>query len=113
MGDLVRLDMKGLVPAVVVELGRKAERTFVEFFTAHLSNDHTRRAYAHAAADLSEWLALQGWSLAELEPIEAATYIESLKKEGKATSPGSGQGRSLLGSKSIRADVQNVAQRSY
>jgi len=86
VGDLVRLDTKGLVPAVVVELGRKAERTFVEFFTAHLSNDHTRRAYAHAAADLSDWLALQGWSLAELEPIEAATYIESLKKEGKATS---------------------------
>jgi len=31
-------------------------------------------------------LALQGWSLAELEPIEAATYIEHLKQEGKATS---------------------------
>ena len=86
MGDLVRLDVKGLVPATVAELGRKAERTFVEFFTAHLSNDHTRRSYAHAAAHLSEWLAQQGWSLAELEPPEAAAYIELLKREGKATS---------------------------
>jgi len=86
MGDLVRLEAKGLVPAIVAELGRKAERTFVEFFVAHLSNDHTRRAYAHAAAHLSDWLEAQGWSLAELEPIEAATYIEFLKKEGKATS---------------------------
>lgn len=46
MGELVRLDTRGLVPAAVGELGRKAERKFVEFFTAHLRNDHTRRAYA-------------------------------------------------------------------
>ena len=86
MGELVRLDAKGLVPATIAELGRKAERTFVEFFTAHLSNDHTRRAYGHAVADLSDWLAMQGWSLAELEPIEAAAYIEHLKRQGRATS---------------------------
>lgn len=86
MGDLVRIDTKGLVPASVVELGRKAERAFVEFFTARLNNDHTRRAYAHAAANLSDRLELQGWSLAELEPVEAAAYIESLKLEGKAPS---------------------------
>ena len=86
MGELVRLDAKGLVPATIAELGRKAERTFVEFFTAHLSNDHTRRAYGHAVADLSDWLAMQGWSLTELEPIEAAAYIEHLKRQGRATS---------------------------
>ena len=86
MGDLVRLEAKGLVPATVAELGRKAERTFVEFFVAHLSNEHTRRAYAHAAAHLSDWLEVQGWSLAEIEPVEAAAYIEFLKHEGKATS---------------------------
>ncbi len=86
MGDLARMEVTGLVPASVLELGKKAERTFVEFFVAHLSNDHTRRAYAHAAGHLSDWLAGRGWSLAELEPIGAATYIESLKKEGKATS---------------------------
>ncbi|MGH1349020.1 MAG: tyrosine-type recombinase/integrase [Nannocystales bacterium] len=84
MGDLVRLDTRGLVPAAVGELGRKAERKFVEFFTAHLRNDHTRRAYAHAAAQLSEWLAANGLSLAELEPSEAAAYIKSLEVEGKA-----------------------------
>lgn len=84
MGDLVRLDVSGLVPPVVSELGRKAERKFVEFFTAHLRNDHTRRAYAHAAAQLSEWLATNGMSLAELEPSEAAAYIRTLGVEGKA-----------------------------
>jgi len=86
MGDLVRLDAKRLVPAIVTELGRKAERTFVEFFVAHLSNEHTRRAYGHAVAHLSDWLEMQGWSLAEIEPVEAAAYIEFLKHEGKATS---------------------------
>ena len=86
MGELVRLDAKGLVPATIVELGRKAERTFVEFFVAHLSNDHTRRAYGYAVASLSAWLEAQGWSLAELEPVEAAAYIEHLKREGKAAS---------------------------
>ena len=84
MGDLVRLDVAGLVPSVVSELGRKAERKFVEFFTAHLRNDHTRRAYAHAAAQLSAWLEINGTSLAELEPPEAAAYIKSLEAEGKA-----------------------------
>jgi len=84
MGDLVRLDVSGLVPPVVSELGRKAERKFVEFFTAHLRNDHTRRAYARAAAQLSEWLATNGMSLAELEPPEAAAYIKTLEIEGKA-----------------------------
>jgi site-specific recombinase XerD len=86
MGDLVRLDAKRLVPATVAELGRKAERTFVEFFVAHLSNEHTRRAYGHAVAHLSDWLEMQGWSLAEIKPVEAAAYIEFLKHEGKATS---------------------------
>ena len=84
MGELVRLDTRGLVPVAVGELGRKAERKFVEFFTAHLRNDHTRRAYAHAAAQLSEWLAENGLSLAELEPPEAAAYIKSLEVGGKA-----------------------------
>jgi len=83
MGDLVRLDVSGLVPPVVSELGRKAERKFVEFFTAHLRNDHTRRAYAHAAAQLSEWLAISGMSLAELEPPEAAAYIEDPRGRGE------------------------------
>ena len=83
MGDLVRLDVSGLVPPVVSELGRKAERKFVEFFTAHLRNDHTRRAYAHAAAQLSEWLASSGMTLAELEPPEAAAYIRALEVQGK------------------------------
>ena len=84
MGELVRLDVRGLVPATVSELGRKAERKFVEFFTAHLRNDHTRRAYAHAAAQLSAWLEKVGLSLAELEPPEAAAYIKSLEVQGKA-----------------------------
>ena len=84
MGDLVRLDVRGLVPPVVSDLGRKAERKFVEFFTAHLRNDHTRRAYAHAAAQLSEWSKVNGLSLAELEPPEAAAYIKTLEIEGKA-----------------------------
>jgi len=83
MGDLVRLDVSGLVPPVVSELGRKAERKFVEFFTAHLRNDHRRRAYAHAAAQLSEWLATNGMSLAELEPPEAAAYIEGPRYPGE------------------------------
>lgn len=86
MGDLVRLDTRGLVPATVSELGRKAERRFVEFFTAHIRNDHTRRSYAHAAAQLSDWLAENGLSLAELEPPEAAAYIKSLEASGKASS---------------------------
>ena len=36
------------VPALIADLGDQANWRYVEFFTANINNDHTRRAYARA-----------------------------------------------------------------
>ena len=35
-----------IVPALIADLGEAANWRYVEFFTANINNDHTRRAYA-------------------------------------------------------------------
>jgi hypothetical protein len=36
------------VLALIADLGEQASWRYVEFFTANINNDHTRRAYARA-----------------------------------------------------------------
>jgi hypothetical protein len=38
------------VPALIADLGDAANWRSVEVFTAHINNDHTRRAYARACS---------------------------------------------------------------
>ena len=39
-----------IVPALIADLGDAAGWRYIEFFTANINNDHTRRAYARACA---------------------------------------------------------------
>jgi hypothetical protein len=39
-----------IVPALIADLGEAANWRYVEFFTANINNDHTRRAYARACS---------------------------------------------------------------
>jgi site-specific recombinase XerD len=58
----------------------KAERRFFEFFTAHLANDHTRKAYLNAVKHFAAWCELQGLTqLATVQPIHIAAYIQTIK----------------------------------
>ena len=66
------------LPAVFVPDEKTAERFFA-FFTAHIRNRNTRRAYYKAACRFSEWC--EGRGLGELErvkPQHVAAYIEGL-----------------------------------
>jgi hypothetical protein len=38
-----------IVPALIADAGEQASWRYVEFFTANINNDHTRRAYGPAA----------------------------------------------------------------
>ena len=38
-----------IVPALIADLGDAANWRYVEFFTANINNDHTRRAYARGS----------------------------------------------------------------
>ena len=39
------------IPALVAAAGERAQRRFLEFFTATIRNPHTRRAYGRAVAE--------------------------------------------------------------
>jgi site-specific recombinase XerD len=58
----------------------KAEKRFFEFFTAHLANDHTRKAYLNAVKSFAVWCELQSLrELAGVQPIHIAAYIQTIK----------------------------------
>src|SRR5271163_4043509 len=69
-------------PALVAATGPRASYRFLEFFTARISNPHTRRAYARAATEFFDWLAAKGvLLLADIESVHVAAYIEQLQRE--------------------------------
>ena len=44
-----------VLPTLVVKAGERAGKRFVEFFTANIRNQNTRRAYARAVAAFLRW----------------------------------------------------------
>jgi hypothetical protein len=49
-----------IVPALIADLGDTAGWRYVEFFTANINNDHTRRAYARACKHGTDGLCAGG-----------------------------------------------------
>ena len=73
------------VPALIAAGGEKTTYRFFEFFTANISNPHTRRAYARAVVEFFDWLASHGiLQLAAIESVHVATYIEALARHRSA-----------------------------
>ncbi len=84
-GELVgRVGSTGGFPALIAGAGERASRWFVEFFTAHIRNPNTRRAYAWAVSRFLGWCEGKGIRLESLEPVLVAAYIEALQKEVSA-----------------------------
>jgi integrase/recombinase XerD len=77
------------LPAVFLPDEKSAER-FFGFFTAHIRNRNTRRAYYKAACRFSDWCEGRGLpGLAQVKPRHVAAYIEGLtvaKPEGPGLS---------------------------
>jgi integrase/recombinase XerD len=73
-----------ILPAVIADAGDHAARRFIEFFTATIRNGHTRRAYARAVGDFFAWSKQHGLSLAAVEPVHVATYIEAMTQAKSA-----------------------------
>src|ERR1700733_5980744 len=75
------------VPTLVAAAGERASRRFIEFFAANIRNPHTRRAYARAAQEFLAWCASVGLSsIAAVEPVHVATWIETATRELAAPS---------------------------
>jgi integrase/recombinase XerD len=77
MTDLANRQGDGLLlPALIALAGDQAGRRFVEFFTAHIRNTNTRRAYARAIAQFFNWCDAHSIELHQIGPITVAAYIE-------------------------------------
>ena len=86
--SLVRADAtQGFsLPALFSPSARAAKRT-LEFFTAHIRNPHTRKAYARAATEFSAWCEEHGiGELRRVQPMHVAAYIEDLQQRIAAPS---------------------------
>jgi len=72
------------LPPAIASAGGNAKKRFIEFFTAHIENPNTRRAYGRAAADFFVWLedAAGIRNLRDIEPVHVSAWIEQLKANG-------------------------------
>lgn len=60
----------------------QAQQRFVEFFTAHLANDHTRKAYVNAVKSFATWCHEQHCTqLTSVTPVHIAAYIQTIKRQ--------------------------------
>jgi site-specific recombinase XerD len=76
---LVTVTDASQLPALYTPDAAAARRT-LEFFTAHIRNPNTRRAYARSAAEFAEWCAAQGiLQLQEVQPVHVAAWVETLQ----------------------------------
>ena len=76
-----------LTPAALFAPTPKAQKRVVEFFTAQVNNDHTRRAYVNATRRFSNWCAEQGIEhLSAVQPVHVAAFLKHLQGEVSAPS---------------------------
>jgi site-specific recombinase XerD len=63
----------------------KAARRTLEFFTAQINNDHTRKAYLNATRRFAEWCEADGLhELAQVEPFHVAAFVKELQRQFSA-----------------------------
>ena len=70
-----------IVPALIADLGDQANWRYVEFFTANINNDHTRRAYARACSRFFAWCEDRGLALTTIRPFDVAAWVKELQEK--------------------------------
>lgn len=84
--EMMTVEMGGNLPVLYRADAMAAKRT-LEFFTAHIRNPNTRKAYARAAADFALWCETRGLiELKRVEPMHIALYVEELQMQMAAPS---------------------------
>jgi site-specific recombinase XerD len=83
--ELMIANSAELTPAALFAPTPKAQKRVVEFFTAQVNNDHTRRAYVNATRRFSDWCAAQGIEhLSAVQPVHVAAFLKELQREVSA-----------------------------
>jgi site-specific recombinase XerD len=71
-----------LVPGRLFAPTPKAARCVLEFFTAQINNDHTRKAYLNAARRFAQWCEVHGLhELAHVQPFHVAAFVKELQSQ--------------------------------
>jgi integrase/recombinase XerD len=73
-------------PLAIKNEGERAQKRFLEFFTAQIRNENTREAYFRAACRFFAWCEKRSLGLRAIEPIHVAAYIEAFTKS-EASAP--------------------------
>jgi len=85
MNQIVPFLSTNAPPALVAAGGKSAQLRFLEFFSANIRNPNTRRAYAQAVGEFLGWCEMAGVrSMATIQPMHVASYIELLVRERSA-----------------------------
>jgi site-specific recombinase XerD len=80
--DLILSPAPAVLPARLFTPTPKAARRVLEFFTAQINNDHTRKAYLNATRRFAEWCETRGIrELARVEPFHVAAFVKELQGE--------------------------------
>lgn len=67
-------------PAPLFTPTPKAAKRVLEFFTAQINNDHTRKAYLNATRRFAEWCAGRGiGQLADVQAFHVAAFVKELQ----------------------------------
>jgi integrase/recombinase XerD len=69
------------LPAIIIREGKNTSKRFLEFFTANIRNKNTRISYYRAVICFLDWCEERGATLAQVEPMIVAAYIEQLTQE--------------------------------
>jgi site-specific recombinase XerD len=78
--DLIVAPSPDLLPARLFTPTPKAAKRVLEFFTAQINNDHTRKSYLNATKRFAEWCDAHGLhDLADVEPIHVAAFVKDLQ----------------------------------
>ena len=69
----------GLAALALFTPSPKAAKRVLEFFTAQIHNDHTRKAYLNATRRFSGWCGTHGLNeLTAVQPFHVAAFIKDL-----------------------------------
>jgi site-specific recombinase XerD len=69
-----------LLPAPLFAPTPRAAQRFVEFFTAQIENDHTRKAYLNATRRFAAWCqAHELGDLTQVQPFHVAAFVKDLR----------------------------------
>jgi site-specific recombinase XerD len=80
--EIILSPAPALQPAPLFMPTPKAAKRVLEFFTAQVNNDHTRKAYLNATRRFAAWCDGRGiGQLADVQPVHVAAVVKELQRE--------------------------------